>query len=123
MDIFKPLFQKQEKKKHNLGVCIPDTSKSRRMAKGAQEEIAPGRTFKISGVFQVQDSLMVNGLSGGTIKKNDKVNFSGLKLVVQDVQVDNKTVEAIQEGEKGALFLKPEKGKLPILKIGDVLEF
>jgi len=124
MGIFSPLFQKEQKKKHNLGVCIPDSSKSRRRVQEKEPEISTEKGFVVSGLFHVQDSLMVKGTAWlGNIKKKDKTTFGGIKLAVRDIQVENKDAEMILQGQNGALFLKAVKGKFPNIKIGDTLEF
>ena len=124
MGFLQSIFQGQEKKKHGLGVCIPDSSKARIAGKEAEEPISADKTFSVSGIFQVQDSLMLQGrVFGRAVKKKDRVSVEGTKLVVKDLQVGRKSVDSIKPGEKGALFLKAEKGKFPIVKIGDRLQF
>ena len=115
-------MQKEEKKGHSLGVCIPDASRAKKELM-AEEIIPASHSFSVSGIFHVHDSLMVKGISGGSIRKKDKANFNGKKFEVKSIQIENRETESIEEGQKGALFLKATKGKLPNIKIGDELEF
>jgi len=119
--LLQQIFQADERKKHNLGVCIPDSSKR----DAGEEETGVGcqQGFIVTGIFHVHDSLMVKGKACKTIKKNGKVKFHGKTLIVRDVQSGEKNSDCLAVGETGALFLKTEKGKHPIIKIGDVLEF
>jgi len=119
--LFQELFQK-DKKKHDLGVCIPDVSRAK---KGLEtEEIVPAsHGFAVTGIFHVHDSLMVKGIAGGSIRKKSKAKFRGQKFEVKSIQIENKETDLIEEGQKGALFLKASKGKFPNIKIGDELEF
>ncbi len=123
MGLLQSIFQKEDRKKRSLGVCIPDSSRAKKMQK-EEEPIAASRAFQVSGIFHVQDNLMVQGEAvGGSIKKKDKFSFGGTKLVVKDIQVESKTAGSIEADQRGALFLKAEKGKFPIIRIGDALEF
>lgn len=118
------IFQKE--KKHSLGVCIPDVRKRALEGKDdmAAEKLGAGAGFRVSGIFQVQDTLMAKGiLFKGALKKNAKLEFGDVKMTVEEIQVNGKTCDTITVGEKGALFLKPEKGKSPIIKIDDIIEF
>jgi len=118
------LFEKEEKKKHSLGVCIPDAGKRKKGSVEEEEMPRPGRAFLVKGIFHVQDSIMLQGRPlGGSLEKGAKVEAQGLKFSVKDVQVDGKSVDKMGEGQKGALFLKPEDSAFPIIKIGDLLEF
>jgi len=90
----------------------------------AAEELSSKAGFRVLGIFQVQDTLMAKGtLFKGALKKKAKTSFNGVKMQVSEIQVEGRDAETITVGEKGALFLRPEKGKSPIIKIGDVLEF
>jgi len=121
LKLFQELFQK-EKKKHDLGVCIPNASRARRGF--AAEEIVPtSHCFVVSGIFHVHDSLMVKGMAGGSIREKNKAKFGGKKFEVKGIQIENRETDLIEEGQKGALFLKASKGKFPNIKIGDELEF
>ncbi len=121
MRVFQELFQK-EKKKHDLGVCIPDASRARKELR-AEEVVPTSHSFIVSGIFHVHDSLMIKGMSGGTIRKKDKAKFNSQKFEVKGIQIENRETDLIEEGQKGALFLNTSKGKLPNIKIGDELEF
>ena len=122
MSLLQQFWQKSESKRHSLGICIPDASRNKREAR-AEEVVAGGRGFNVSGIFHVHDSLMLQGTAFGSIKKKDKAKFKGKILVVEEVQVGNETTDLIDDRKKGALFLKPEKGKFPVIRIGDTLEF
>ncbi len=123
MGLLQQLWQKSEGKRHSLGICIPDASRGKREARVKEEAIAGGRGFIVLGIFHVHDSLMVQGEAYATIRKKDKVGLKGKKLVVHDIQVEGKSTGLIKEGQMGALFLKAEKGKQPIIRIGDTLLF
>ena len=123
MGLLKSVLHSEQEKKHSLGVCIPDSRKEKAKDETGQP-LREGSSFTVSGIFHVQDSLMLQGtMSGGVAKKKDKISFGQAKLVIKDLQVGNRSVETITPGETGAMFLKPEKGKFPIIRIGDVLEF
>ncbi len=123
VDLLNKILPKKQPKEHTLGVCIPDASK-RNIAKKAEEQQPSGYGFLVSGIFHVQDSIMIKGTAlSGTIKQNDKTSFNGLNFEVESIQLDNKDVESLENGQKGALFLKPKDGKFPIIKAGDMLEF
>ena len=119
-------------KKRPLGVCIPDSTKTKIEAEQLQREKEEaerktheffGTGFAVSGIFHFHDSLMVQGTAFGVkIRKNDKILLQGIRLIVKDVQVENKSAGSINPGQKGALFIKAEKGHFPIIRIGDVLE-
>ena len=120
------MFQKEDKKKHSLGVCIPNMRKRNLETEDekAAEELASKAGFRVSGIFQVQDTLMAKGtLFKGALKIKAKLKFNDVKMTVKEIQIDGKDCETITVGESGALFLKPEKGKSPIIKIDDILEF
>ncbi len=120
----KGVFGKEEKKKHNLGVCIPDASRKKRRAKDEAGPEAKDKAFRVSGIFHVHESLMVQGHAiGATIKPKDKIRLGEAELVVTDVQINKASTERLEPGEQGALFLRSLKGKFPIIRIGDVLEF
>ena len=121
MKLIQELFQK-DKKKHDLGVCIPDASRAKKELM-ADEIVPASHSFVVSGLFHVHDSLMVKGMSGGTIRKKNKAKFNGKSFEVKSIQIENRETDLIEEGQKGALFLKARKGKLPNIKIGDELEF
>ncbi len=121
MKVFHEIFQK-EKKRHDLGVCIPDASRARKELR-ADEVIPASHSFIVSGLFHVHDSLMIKGMSGGTIRKKDKATFNSQKFEVKGIQIENKETDLIEEGQKGVLFLDASKGKLPNIKIGDEFEF
>ena len=121
MRLFQELFQK-EKKRHDLGVCIPDASRAKKELK-AEQIVPTSHCFLVTGIFHVHDSLMVKGMAGGSIRKKDKAKFNSQKFEVEGIQIENKETDSIEEGQKGALFLKASKGKLPNIKIGDELEF
>ncbi len=123
MGLLQQLWQKSESKKHSLGICIPDASKSKREAIVKEEGIAAGRGFIVLGIFHVHDSLMVQGEAWATIRKKDNVRLKGKKIAVHDIQVEGKSTGLIKEGQMGALFLKSENGKQPIIRIGDTLLF
>jgi len=122
LGFLKSVFHKESKKKHSLGVCIPDSSRAKKEEK-AEIAAAVGKIFKVEGVFHVHDSIMVKGKASAKIEKKDKASFQGMKLVVKDVQVGSKNAEYLEEGQAGALFLRAENGKNPIIKIDDVLKF
>lgn len=123
MGLFAPLFQKSRKSKHGLGVCIPDARKKSIKDSRPGEDVI-GRGFNVTGIFHVHGSLMLQGTpNGGAISKKSKLSAKRAKLLVKDIQVENKSVELLGEGQSGALFLKPEKGKFPSIKIGDLLNF
>ena len=122
MGFLKQLLPKKQEKKHTLGVCIPDASKKKIQEKA--NELPTGYGFVVSGIFHVQDSLMVQGTATcGTIKIKDKAKIGESKLVVKSIQVEGKDAKKLEHGQRGALFLIAEKGKAPIIKAGDVLEF
>lgn len=121
MKLFQEIFQK-EKKKHDLGVCIPDANRRKKELK-AEKVIPASHSFIVSGLFHVHDSLMIKGMSGGTIRKKDKAKFNSQKFEVTGIQIENKETDLIEKGQTGALFLDTSKGKIPNIKIGDELEF
>ncbi|MFA4855487.1 MAG: hypothetical protein WC634_02785 [archaeon] len=134
MGILGSLFKKQGEEKEKLGVCIPNASKTKMQEKAEaeeepfpqaaeEEELLPAKGFLVTGIFHVQNVLMVQGTAGCKIKKKDKTKFGGATLVVKDVQVAKQSAGSIQPGQKGALFLRAENGKFPIIKQGDELEF
>lgn len=114
----------EKKKKHSLGVCIPDSRMDKINERIEEKHSAEGKVFEVTGIFHVQESLMVKGKAlGGTIKKKDKVAIGGTKFVVDDIQVGNQSADFIKEGQKGALYLKAKSGKFAIIRAGDFLEF
>lgn len=88
-----------------------------------EEELLPTKGFLVTGIFHVQDVLMVQGIAGCKIKKKDRAKFGGATLIVKDVQVAKQSAGSIQPGQKGALFLRAEKGRFPALRQGDEIEF
>ena len=111
-------------KKHSLGVCIPDSRKEKVEETVEEQKQFEGKAFEVTGIFHVQESLMVQGKAlGGAIRKKDSVSIGGAKFIVKDIQTSKGSVDSISEGEKGALFLKAKTGKFGIIRTGDILEF
>ena len=134
MGILGSLFKKRGEEKEKLGVCIPDATKAKKLEKAetekdpfpqaiTEEETLPTKGFLITGIFHVQDVLMVQGIAGQKIRKKDKAKFGGATLVVKDIQANKESAGSIGQGQKGALFLRAEKGRFPMLRQGDELEF
>ncbi len=135
MRVLQGLFEK-ERKKHNLGICIPEASKRKAMEErlqrkkmvrgeiGSSPNVARGGSFQVTGIFHVHESLMLQGVVlEGSINKKDVTSFQGVKLRVTDIQAGRKSSISLQEDGQGAIFLKAEKGKFPIIRSGDVLLF
>jgi len=129
------IFQR-ERKAHSLGVCIPEAGKRKAMEAqlrrkkkvrdeiGSAEGFEASGAFEVTGIFHVYDSLMLQGtVLYGAINKKSATTFRGIKLRVIDLQTTGKTPTTFVEGEQGAIFLRAEKGKYPIIKSGDVIEF
>lgn len=134
MGILGSLLQKHGKEKEKLGICIPDAARAKRQeAVEAKKDLfpqaitddlsSPTRGFLVTGIFHVQDVLMAQGIAGQKIKKRDKAKFAGATMIVKEIKIGTESAGSIVQGQKGALFLKPEKGKFPVLKQGDELEF
>ncbi len=135
MGVLQSLFEK-EKKAHSLGICIPEAGKRKAMQeqlkrrKMVRDEIesvegaAAKGAFEVTGLFHVHDCLMLQGsVLEGAISKKSSAVFKGIRLKVADVQTSGKVKSALAEGEQGAVFVKTEKGRYPIIRIGDVIEF
>ncbi|MDP2974257.1 MAG: hypothetical protein Q8N60_04355 [Candidatus Diapherotrites archaeon] len=134
MEILQRLFEKD--KKRGLGVCIPEASKRKAMEtelkenKKVKDEIVTivethmGNAFQVTGVFHVQDSLMLQGfVASGVISKKAKTKMQEAQLRVIDLQSGSKSPNAMVKGEHGAIFVRAEKGRFPMIKVGDMLEF
>lgn len=130
VDLLSGILNREKKKP--LGICIPETAKTKIEAEQIQREKEEkekkaseifGAGFFVEGIFHFHDSLMVQGTAAGIrVKKNDRILLQGIRLIVKDVQVENRSAGSINPGQKGALFLKAEKGHFPIIRIGDLLE-
>ncbi len=134
MEILQRLFEKD--KKRSLGVCIPEASKRKAMEtelkekKKVKDEIVTivethmGNAFQVTGVFHVQDSLMLQGfVASGVISKKAKTKVREMQLRIIDLQSGSKSPHAMVKGEHGAIFVHAEKGRFPMIKVGDMLEF
>ncbi len=134
MEILQRLFEKD--KKRSLGVCIPEASKRKAMEvelkekKKVKDEIVTiaetpmmGNAFQVTGVFHVQDSLMLQGIvASGVISKKAKTKVQATQLRIIDLQLGSKSPNAMVKGEHGAIFVRAE-GRFPMIKVGDLLEF
>jgi len=115
---FLQLLGRQERKK-DLGVCVPEAH-GHSQAK-LEEPIAFENAFRVSGVFAVKDSIMIQGkMLQGMIKARQEICFNGKKIKVKELSVSGKTTKKMEQGQHGALFLKTKS--LPIIKAEDVLE-
>lgn len=134
MRVLQGLFER-DRKKHSLGICIPEATKRKTMEESLHKrkmvrgEIGTGSTpgsgsFQVTGIFHVHESLMVQGIVvEGAISKKGSTSFGGVKLKVIDLQLGGKSPGMLQEDDEGAIFFKAEKGKHPMLKVGDIIEF
>ena len=88
------------------------------------EVVASHGAFEVEGIFHVHDCLMLQGVVlDGAIGKKSAAEFRGIKLKVIDAQIGGRARNTLLEGEKGALFVKTEKGKYPLIRASDIIEF
>ena len=110
------------KEKKSLGVCIPDAHRRRQGIDIPEETISEPNAFRITGVFAVHDSIMLQGkMVQGGLDIGKEINFKGSRLKVKDILVQRESVQRIEEGESGAIFLNAKT--LPILRAEDLIEF
>lgn len=135
-------FGLPDRKAHNLGVCVPAHAKPKQVRKKItktakrkskikitdetvifeaekEAEDTLGR-FEVTGLFAFKGTTMLQGkVLEGKIAQKLTAELNEKEFTVQEVQCDGKKVEELQEGQRGALFLKE-----PIhLKTGTVIEF
>lgn len=123
------LLQK-EKKEHSLGVCIPSHEREKidleiaevkaKAEKEAKKSLAEDTAFEIEGYYEVMDLAMISGtVLKGKITAKKKAVINEKEYRITEVQRAHKKVKALEEGERGAIFLK---GKGLLVQTSQVIE-
>jgi hypothetical protein len=118
-----------EPQKKQPGVCIPDAAakKARKKAKEEEERQPPepvieGSGFVVSGLFHIQDTVMIQGTAHGrAVRAKSEGTIKGKKVRVKEILMGSAAVKELQPGQHGALFVSAKE--LPIIKSGDLIKF
>ena len=120
----------KEKKEHSLGVCIPSHEREKidleiaevkaRSEMDAKKGVAEDTAFEVEGYYEVMKTAMVSGLVlKGKITKKKKAVVNDKEYKITEVQKAHKNVPALEEGDRGAVFLK---GQGLLVQTGNVIE-
>ena len=128
---FLKLLQRDKKKSHNLGVCIPQHEQDKietavkevriQSVEIAKKNSVEGIAFELDGYYEVRDIAMLSGrVIKGRITKKKKAFLNDKEYKVSELQKAHQDVDVLEEGEHGAVFLK---GKGLLVQTGSILEF
>ncbi|MEM4598251.1 MAG: hypothetical protein QW400_01010 [Candidatus Diapherotrites archaeon] len=121
------MWNRSQKKKDRL--CIPEHQRAKieSLAKpgeedlGSVEEETNARAlFAVSDSFQLHELSVIKGtVTRGVITKKDKILLGEKPLRIYELWVNEKKVDALHEGETGAIFIKARNVRVAA---GDTLE-
>ncbi|MEM4662888.1 MAG: hypothetical protein QXM75_02615 [Candidatus Diapherotrites archaeon] len=116
-----------EKKKDRL--CIPEHQKARieKIAEKQKnnteegEDLSGARAmFEVTDCFQLHDLSVIKGtVTKGIITKKDKLIVKEKTQRIYELWVNEKKVDALHEGDSGAIFVKAKNIRLAP---GDIIE-